>query len=117
MDPEYWTSDDHHDISSWHLRVFAAVVHRRGIAGFRFALFERIRYHQCRFPKPLSQKDRYNRTRSIDQSQARAPRQAPSIRVHHVGHAVPYILLLSRVLLWLPAYLPPMPLENRDRIG
>uniref|UniRef100_A0A5K3FW61 cDNA n=1 Tax=Mesocestoides corti TaxID=53468 RepID=A0A5K3FW61_MESCO len=42
-----------------------------------------------------------------------ATRQAPSIRVHYVGHAAHYILHLSCVLLWLPAYLPRMPLECR----
>uniref|UniRef100_A0A5K3EY24 Secreted protein n=1 Tax=Mesocestoides corti TaxID=53468 RepID=A0A5K3EY24_MESCO len=36
--------------------------------------------------------------------------QAPSIRVHHACHAVYYILHLSRVPLWLAAYLSRMPL-------
>uniref|UniRef100_A0A5K3EFW6 Uncharacterized protein n=1 Tax=Mesocestoides corti TaxID=53468 RepID=A0A5K3EFW6_MESCO len=44
-----------------------------------------------------------------------APRQAPSIRVHHVGHAAHYILHLIHVLLWLAAYLPRMPLERTER--
>uniref|UniRef100_A0A5K3G5U3 Secreted protein n=1 Tax=Mesocestoides corti TaxID=53468 RepID=A0A5K3G5U3_MESCO len=48
------------------------------------------------------------------QSEARAKRQAPSIRVHHAGHAAHYILYLSRVLLCLAAYLPRMPLELRE---
>uniref|UniRef100_A0A5K3F0M2 Transposase n=1 Tax=Mesocestoides corti TaxID=53468 RepID=A0A5K3F0M2_MESCO len=39
--------------------------------------------------------------------------QAPSIRVRHTGHA-PHYMLLSRVLLWLAAYLPRMPLERRE---
>uniref|UniRef100_A0A5K3G221 IS701 family transposase n=1 Tax=Mesocestoides corti TaxID=53468 RepID=A0A5K3G221_MESCO len=50
----------------------------------------------------------------IDQSEARATRQAPSTRVHHAAHAAHYILHLSRVLLWLAAYLPRMPLEHRE---
>uniref|UniRef100_A0A5K3F7K5 Polyprenol reductase n=1 Tax=Mesocestoides corti TaxID=53468 RepID=A0A5K3F7K5_MESCO len=45
---------------------------------------------------------------------ARATRQAPSIRVHHAGHAAHYILLLSHVLLWLAAYLSRMTLEHRE---
>uniref|UniRef100_A0A5K3FMC0 Transposase n=1 Tax=Mesocestoides corti TaxID=53468 RepID=A0A5K3FMC0_MESCO len=59
-------------------------------------------------------KDRYNRTGFIDQSEARATRQAPSIRVLHTGHAAHYILLLSRVLLWLAAFLSRMPLDCRE---
>uniref|UniRef100_A0A5K3G4J1 Secreted protein n=1 Tax=Mesocestoides corti TaxID=53468 RepID=A0A5K3G4J1_MESCO len=35
------------------------------------------------------------------ESEARATRQAPSIRVHHAGHAAHCMLHLSRVLLWL----------------
>uniref|UniRef100_A0A5K3FDV2 GNAT family N-acetyltransferase n=1 Tax=Mesocestoides corti TaxID=53468 RepID=A0A5K3FDV2_MESCO len=51
-------------------------------------------------------KDWYNRQGFIDQSQARTTRQAPSIRVHHAGHAVHYILLLIRVFSgWLPIFL------------
>uniref|UniRef100_A0A5K3FSB6 Uncharacterized protein n=1 Tax=Mesocestoides corti TaxID=53468 RepID=A0A5K3FSB6_MESCO len=46
-----------------------------------------------------------------------AMRQAPSIRVHRAGHAAHYILLLSRVLLWLAAHLPRMPLDHRGRSG
>uniref|UniRef100_A0A5K3EVN2 Phosphatidylinositol-glycan biosynthesis class X protein n=1 Tax=Mesocestoides corti TaxID=53468 RepID=A0A5K3EVN2_MESCO len=56
----------------------------------------------------------YNRTSFIDQSEARATRQAHSIRVRHAGHAAHNILHLSRVLLWLAAYLPRMPLERRE---
>uniref|UniRef100_A0A5K3EVU5 Integron gene cassette protein n=1 Tax=Mesocestoides corti TaxID=53468 RepID=A0A5K3EVU5_MESCO len=59
-------------------------------------------------------KDRYNRTGLIDQSQTRATSQAPSIRVLHAGHAAHYIPHLSRVLLWLAAYIPRMPLEHRE---
>uniref|UniRef100_A0A5K3G0M8 Transposase n=1 Tax=Mesocestoides corti TaxID=53468 RepID=A0A5K3G0M8_MESCO len=58
--------------------------------------------------------DWYNRTGFIDQSQARATRQAPSIRVYRTGHAAHYILLLSRVLLWLTAFLSRMPLDRRE---
>ncbi|VDD78461.1 unnamed protein product [Mesocestoides corti] len=50
----------------------------------------------------------------MKETEARATRQAPSIRVHHAGHAAQYILLLSRVLLRLAAYLPCMPLELRE---
>uniref|UniRef100_A0A5K3ETW9 Cobalamin biosynthesis protein n=1 Tax=Mesocestoides corti TaxID=53468 RepID=A0A5K3ETW9_MESCO len=50
-------------------------------------------------------KDWYNRTGFIDQSEARATHQAPSIRVHHAGHTAHYILHLSCVLLWLAAFL------------
>uniref|UniRef100_A0A5K3FTT9 AraC family transcriptional regulator n=1 Tax=Mesocestoides corti TaxID=53468 RepID=A0A5K3FTT9_MESCO len=35
------------------------------------------------------------------------------MRVHDAGHAPHYILHLSRVLLWLDAYLPRMQLERR----
>uniref|UniRef100_A0A5K3FX41 Uncharacterized protein n=1 Tax=Mesocestoides corti TaxID=53468 RepID=A0A5K3FX41_MESCO len=56
----------------------------------------------------------HKRTGFIDQSQARATPQAPSIRVPHAGHAANYILLLSRVLLWLAAHLPRMPLPRRE---
>uniref|UniRef100_A0A5K3G0S7 Secreted protein n=1 Tax=Mesocestoides corti TaxID=53468 RepID=A0A5K3G0S7_MESCO len=45
---------------------------------------------------------------------ARTTRQAPSIRVHHAGHAGHYILHLICVLRWLAAYLPRMPLDCRD---
>uniref|UniRef100_A0A5K3G2S1 Secreted protein n=1 Tax=Mesocestoides corti TaxID=53468 RepID=A0A5K3G2S1_MESCO len=55
-----------------------------------------------------------NRTGFIDQSEARATRQAPSIRVGHTGHAAHYILLLSRVLLWLTAFHSRMPLDCRE---
>uniref|UniRef100_A0A5K3EM78 G_PROTEIN_RECEP_F1_2 domain-containing protein n=1 Tax=Mesocestoides corti TaxID=53468 RepID=A0A5K3EM78_MESCO len=55
-----------------------------------------------------------NRTGFIDQSGARATRQAHSIRVLHAGHAAHYILLLSRVLLWLTAFLSRMPLDCRE---
>uniref|UniRef100_A0A5K3FYM8 Uncharacterized protein n=1 Tax=Mesocestoides corti TaxID=53468 RepID=A0A5K3FYM8_MESCO len=54
-----------------------------------------------------------NLTGFIDKSQAKTTHQAPSIRVHHAGHAAHYILHLSRVLLWLAAYLPRTPLERR----
>uniref|UniRef100_A0A5K3FFG0 AAA_5 domain-containing protein n=1 Tax=Mesocestoides corti TaxID=53468 RepID=A0A5K3FFG0_MESCO len=57
--------------------------------------------------------DRYNRTGFIDQSEARATRQAPSIRVHHAGHVAHYILHLIHVLLWLAAFLSRMPLDRR----
>uniref|UniRef100_A0A5K3FV29 IS5/IS1182 family transposase n=1 Tax=Mesocestoides corti TaxID=53468 RepID=A0A5K3FV29_MESCO len=50
----------------------------------------------------------------IDQSQAKASRQSPSIRVHYASHAVHYILHLTSVLIWLAAYLPRMPLERRE---
>uniref|UniRef100_A0A5K3FVC3 Integron gene cassette protein n=1 Tax=Mesocestoides corti TaxID=53468 RepID=A0A5K3FVC3_MESCO len=56
----------------------------------------------------------HKRTGFIDQSQARATPQAPSIRVPHAGHAANYILLLSRVLFWLAAHLPRMPLPRRE---
>uniref|UniRef100_A0A5K3EX44 Valine--tRNA ligase n=1 Tax=Mesocestoides corti TaxID=53468 RepID=A0A5K3EX44_MESCO len=46
-----------------------------------------------------------NRTGFIDQPEASATRQAPSIRVHDAGHAAHHILLLS-------PYLPRMPLER-----
>uniref|UniRef100_A0A5K3FLY8 Secreted protein n=1 Tax=Mesocestoides corti TaxID=53468 RepID=A0A5K3FLY8_MESCO len=49
----------------------------------------------------------------IDQSEARATRQAPPIRVHHAGHAARYILHLIHVLLWLAAFLSRMPLNRR----
>uniref|UniRef100_A0A5K3EPZ0 Glycoprotein n=1 Tax=Mesocestoides corti TaxID=53468 RepID=A0A5K3EPZ0_MESCO len=39
--------------------------------------------------------------------------RAPSIRVHHAGHAARYILHLIHVLLWLAAFLSRMPLERR----
>uniref|UniRef100_A0A5K3FX69 Transmembrane protein n=1 Tax=Mesocestoides corti TaxID=53468 RepID=A0A5K3FX69_MESCO len=55
-----------------------------------------------------------SRTGFIDQSQARATRQAPSIRVLHAGQAAHYILHISHVLLWLAAYLLRMPLERRE---
>uniref|UniRef100_A0A5K3G2K9 Uncharacterized protein n=1 Tax=Mesocestoides corti TaxID=53468 RepID=A0A5K3G2K9_MESCO len=32
----------------------------------------------------------------------------------HAGHAAHYILYLIRVLLWLSAYLPHMPLDRRE---
>uniref|UniRef100_A0A5K3FBS5 Secreted protein n=1 Tax=Mesocestoides corti TaxID=53468 RepID=A0A5K3FBS5_MESCO len=48
------------------------------------------------------------------QRKTKATRQAPSIRVHHAGHAAHYILHLSHVLLWLAAYLPRMPFERRE---
>uniref|UniRef100_A0A5K3F5M6 Polyprotein n=1 Tax=Mesocestoides corti TaxID=53468 RepID=A0A5K3F5M6_MESCO len=68
----------------------------------------------CRIPEPYQEKDGYNRTGFIDQSQARTTRQAPSIRVYHAGCAAHYILLLIRVLLWLAAYLPRMSLKHRE---
>uniref|UniRef100_A0A5K3FEI0 Uncharacterized protein n=1 Tax=Mesocestoides corti TaxID=53468 RepID=A0A5K3FEI0_MESCO len=43
-----------------------------------------------------------------------ATRQAPSIRVHHAGHAAHYIPLLVDVLLWLAAFLSRMPLDRRE---
>uniref|UniRef100_A0A5K3FUI5 Serine/arginine repetitive matrix protein 1-like n=1 Tax=Mesocestoides corti TaxID=53468 RepID=A0A5K3FUI5_MESCO len=43
-----------------------------------------------------------------------ATRQAPFIRVHHAGHTTHYILHLSRVLLWLAAFLSRMPLDRRE---
>uniref|UniRef100_A0A5K3FTN6 Secreted protein n=1 Tax=Mesocestoides corti TaxID=53468 RepID=A0A5K3FTN6_MESCO len=43
-----------------------------------------------------------------------ATRQAPPIRVHHAVHAARYILLVSRVLLWLAAFLSRMPLDRRE---
>uniref|UniRef100_A0A5K3G060 Secreted protein n=1 Tax=Mesocestoides corti TaxID=53468 RepID=A0A5K3G060_MESCO len=55
-----------------------------------------------------------HRTGFIDQSEARATRQAPSIRVHHAGHAAHYILHLIHVLLWLAAFLSRMPLDRRE---
>uniref|UniRef100_A0A5K3FXT4 Transposase n=1 Tax=Mesocestoides corti TaxID=53468 RepID=A0A5K3FXT4_MESCO len=67
----------------------------------------------CRIPKPKQEKDRYNRTGFIDQSQARITRQAPSIRACDESHAAHYILHLIRVPPWLAAYLPRMPLERR----
>uniref|UniRef100_A0A5K3FYV1 Transposase n=1 Tax=Mesocestoides corti TaxID=53468 RepID=A0A5K3FYV1_MESCO len=54
------------------------------------------------------------RTGFIDQSEARATRHAPSIRVHHTGHAAHYILHLIHVLLWLAAFLSRMPLDRRE---
>uniref|UniRef100_A0A5K3G2S9 N-acetyltransferase domain-containing protein n=1 Tax=Mesocestoides corti TaxID=53468 RepID=A0A5K3G2S9_MESCO len=57
-------------------------------------------------------KDWYNRTGFIDQSEARATRQAPSIRVHRAGHTAPYKLHLSRVIFWLAAHRPQ---SRRDR--
>uniref|UniRef100_A0A5K3G405 Tnp_DDE_dom domain-containing protein n=1 Tax=Mesocestoides corti TaxID=53468 RepID=A0A5K3G405_MESCO len=69
--------------------------------------------YYCRITEPKWKKYRYNRTGFIDQSEARATRQAPSIRVHDAGHAADYILHLSRILLWLAAYLPRMRLERR----
>uniref|UniRef100_A0A5K3F1S5 Uncharacterized protein n=1 Tax=Mesocestoides corti TaxID=53468 RepID=A0A5K3F1S5_MESCO len=65
------------------------------------------------YPSPKRKKNWYNRTGCIDQSEARATRLAPSIRVRHAGHAAHSILLLSRVLLWLAASLPRKPLERR----
>uniref|UniRef100_A0A5K3FMZ4 Transposase n=1 Tax=Mesocestoides corti TaxID=53468 RepID=A0A5K3FMZ4_MESCO len=50
----------------------------------------------------------------IDQSEASAMRQAPSIRVHHAGHAAHYILHLIHVLLWLAAFLSRMPLDRGE---
>ncbi|VDD79896.1 unnamed protein product [Mesocestoides corti] len=85
-----------------------------GWAGVRIASFERIRRHQCRIPQPKYEGDWYNKRGLIDQSEARATSQPPSIRVRHAGHAAHYILLLNRVLLWLAAYLPRMPLEHRE---
>uniref|UniRef100_A0A5K3EPI5 cDNA n=1 Tax=Mesocestoides corti TaxID=53468 RepID=A0A5K3EPI5_MESCO len=41
-------------------------------------------------------------------------RQAPSIRVHHAGHAAHYILHLIHVLLWLAAFPSRTPLELRE---
>uniref|UniRef100_A0A5K3EW81 Anoctamin n=1 Tax=Mesocestoides corti TaxID=53468 RepID=A0A5K3EW81_MESCO len=58
--------------------------------------------------------DWYNSTGFIDQSEARATGQAPSIRVHHAGHAAHYILHLIHVLLWLAAFLSRMPLNRRE---
>uniref|UniRef100_A0A5K3FWR5 IS4 family transposase n=1 Tax=Mesocestoides corti TaxID=53468 RepID=A0A5K3FWR5_MESCO len=58
-------------------------------------------------------KDRYNRTSFIDQSEARATRQAPSIRVPDTGHAALYLLHL-----WLAACLPRRAWNTeRHRIG
>uniref|UniRef100_A0A5K3G5T1 Polyprotein n=1 Tax=Mesocestoides corti TaxID=53468 RepID=A0A5K3G5T1_MESCO len=73
-----------------------------------------IPLHHCRIPESSSVKDRYNRTGIIDQSEARATRQAPSIRVHHAGHAAHYILHLIHVLLWLAAFPSRMPLDRRE---
>uniref|UniRef100_A0A5K3EW29 Dihydropteridine reductase n=1 Tax=Mesocestoides corti TaxID=53468 RepID=A0A5K3EW29_MESCO len=56
----------------------------------------------------------YNGTGIIDQSQVRTTYQAPSIRVHHAGHAAQYILLLNPVLLRLTAFLSRMPLDRRE---
>uniref|UniRef100_A0A5K3EHC0 GPS domain-containing protein n=1 Tax=Mesocestoides corti TaxID=53468 RepID=A0A5K3EHC0_MESCO len=55
-----------------------------------------------------------NRTGFFDQSEARATRQAPSIRVHHAGHDAHHILHLNRVHIWLAGHHPCMPLERRE---
>uniref|UniRef100_A0A5K3ENF9 Transposase n=1 Tax=Mesocestoides corti TaxID=53468 RepID=A0A5K3ENF9_MESCO len=68
----------------------------------------------CRIPEPEWDEDWYNRIGFIDQSQARTTSKAPAIRVHHAGHAVHFILHLIRVLLWLAAYIPRMPLKHRE---
>uniref|UniRef100_A0A5K3EXM6 Pecanex-like protein n=1 Tax=Mesocestoides corti TaxID=53468 RepID=A0A5K3EXM6_MESCO len=59
------------------------------------------------------EEDWYNRTGLIDQSQARATSQAPSIRVYHTGHDARCMRYLIRVLLWLAAFLPRMLLEHK----
>uniref|UniRef100_A0A5K3EN08 Uncharacterized protein n=1 Tax=Mesocestoides corti TaxID=53468 RepID=A0A5K3EN08_MESCO len=50
----------------------------------------------------------------LTNSEARATRQVPSIRVHHAGHAAYYILHLIHVLLWLAAFISRMPLDRRE---
>uniref|UniRef100_A0A5K3G2Y8 Secreted protein n=1 Tax=Mesocestoides corti TaxID=53468 RepID=A0A5K3G2Y8_MESCO len=66
------------------------------------------------YPSPNRKKTGTTEQGFIDQSEARATRQTPSTRVLHAGRAAHYILLFSRVLLWLAAYLPRVPLERRE---
>uniref|UniRef100_A0A5K3FNK7 Uncharacterized protein n=1 Tax=Mesocestoides corti TaxID=53468 RepID=A0A5K3FNK7_MESCO len=71
-------------------------------------------YAGVEIPSRNRKKNRYNRTGFIDQSQARTTRQAPSIRVHHAGHADHYIVPLIRVILWFADCHSRMPFERRE---
>uniref|UniRef100_A0A5K3FQG3 Retrotransposon protein, putative, unclassified n=1 Tax=Mesocestoides corti TaxID=53468 RepID=A0A5K3FQG3_MESCO len=73
------------------------------------SIFEGVEYQS-----PNWKKDWHNRTGFIGQSQARASRQAPSIRVHRAGHAAHYILHHIHVLRWLAAFFSRMPLDRRE---
>uniref|UniRef100_A0A5K3G7U6 Uncharacterized protein n=1 Tax=Mesocestoides corti TaxID=53468 RepID=A0A5K3G7U6_MESCO len=71
---------------------------RCGVRDCRTGYFINTRYQQqCKKP-----------------TQARTTRQAPSIRVHHAGHASHFILHLIHVLLWLAAFLSRTPLDRRE---
>uniref|UniRef100_A0A5K3G1H0 SARAH domain-containing protein n=1 Tax=Mesocestoides corti TaxID=53468 RepID=A0A5K3G1H0_MESCO len=63
-----------------------------------------------RIPEPVYKEDWYNRSGFFDQSQARATRQVPSIRVQHAGHAAQSILLPIRVSFRLTDFLHCMPM-------
>uniref|UniRef100_A0A5K3EN83 Progestin and adipoQ receptor family member 3 n=1 Tax=Mesocestoides corti TaxID=53468 RepID=A0A5K3EN83_MESCO len=68
----------------------------------------------CRSSTPWHEEDWYNTTGFIDSLQTGTISQAPSIRVNHYGHAAHYMLHLTHILLWLPAYLPRVLLEHGE---